>query len=102
MMTPFKSFVAAWIPACILLTLFASTVSGAYPCCKLLMLQPAHTRFTASYFVIEEPQLQTQWQNNAVNLVTWRKGVLDGIDGFDVEMARLSQNGLILVARNSE
>ncbi|KAF9554080.1 hypothetical protein CPC08DRAFT_766996 [Agrocybe pediades] len=67
--------------ACIVFTFFISTVS-------------------ANYFVINEPHLQTQWQNNAVNVVTWQKGVLDGIHGFDVEMARLSQNGLILVARN--
>lgn len=38
--------------------------------------------------------------NGATNLVTWEKGVLDGIYGFDVEMARMSQDGLMKLARN--
>ncbi|KAF8956775.1 hypothetical protein BDZ97DRAFT_1670982, partial [Flammula alnicola] len=54
----------------------------------------------ASYFVINEPQSKEQWVNNAAHLVSWQKGVLDGIYGFDVEMARMSQDGLTLVARN--
>lgn len=56
----------------------------------------------ASYFVISEPQLNTQWVNGGTNLVSWEKGLLDGINGFDVELARLSQDGLTLVARNGE
>ena len=54
------------------------------------------------YFLINEPAAQRQWVNNAANLVTWSKGLLDGIDGFDVEMARMSTDGLTLVARNGE
>jgi len=38
--------------------------------------------------------------NGATNLVTWEKGVLDGINGFDIEMARMSQDGLMKLARN--
>jgi len=55
---------------------------------------------SANYFIIDEPQASAQWSNNAANLVTWEKGLQDGINGFDVEMARLSTDGLTLVARN--
>ena len=55
---------------------------------------------SVGYFVIDEPAAQRQWVNNAANLVSWSKGVLDSINGFDIEMARMSTNGLVLVARN--
>jgi len=58
--------------------------------------------FTAGYFLIDEPALKREWSNNAANLVSWQKGVLDGIYGFDVEMARMSTDGLMLVARNGK
>jgi len=58
--------------------------------------------FTAGYFLIDEPGLKREWSNNAANLVSWQKGVLDGIHGFDVEMARMSTDGLMLVARNGQ
>ncbi|KAJ3570930.1 hypothetical protein NP233_g4088 [Leucocoprinus birnbaumii] len=54
----------------------------------------------SAYFQISEPQRNTQWVNNQANSVQWQKGLLDGINGFDVEMARLSTEGLLLVARN--
>ncbi|RDB17629.1 hypothetical protein Hypma_001185 [Hypsizygus marmoreus] len=54
----------------------------------------------SAYFIINEPTRESQWMNGIANPVTWRKGVLDGIDNFDVEMARLSRDGLTLVARN--
>jgi hypothetical protein len=52
--------------------------------------------------VISEPTRTSQWTNGVANPVAWRKGVLDGIASFDVEMARLSQDGLTFVARNGE
>src|SRR4051794_33661376 len=58
------------------------------------------TLHSAGYFVINEPNSKTQWVNNAANVVTWSKGLKDGIYGFDVELARMSQDGLRLVARN--
>ncbi|PPR01241.1 hypothetical protein CVT24_006005 [Panaeolus cyanescens] len=58
------------------------------------------TLHSAGYFVINEPNKNTQWVNNAANVVTWSKGLKDGIHGFDVELARMSQDGLRLVARN--
>jgi hypothetical protein len=54
------------------------------------------------YFIINEPAAQREWMNNAANLVSWSKGLLDGIHGFDVEIARMSTDGLTLVARNGE
>jgi hypothetical protein len=53
-----------------------------------------------AYFLIDEPHRDTQWVNNQANLIQWRKGLLDGVNGFDVEMARLSTDGLTLVAKN--
>lgn len=55
---------------------------------------------TSGYFIIDEPAAKQEWVNNAANLVSWSKGLLDGIGGFDVEMARMSTDGLTLVARN--
>ena len=55
---------------------------------------------TRSDFKILQPAAGTQWANGAANLVTWTKGVGDGIDGVDIEMSRISQDGLIFVARD--
>lgn len=57
--------------------------------------------FTA-YFVITAPTQDTQWVNGAANRVTWSKGVQDGIDEFDVELSRMTSDGLTFVARNGE
>ncbi|KAK0475080.1 hypothetical protein IW261DRAFT_1495358, partial [Armillaria novae-zelandiae] len=53
-----------------------------------------------SYFVINEPQSSAQWSNDAVNVVTWEKGVLDDITHFDMELMRLSQDGVTYIAYN--
>ncbi|KAG6856145.1 hypothetical protein H0H87_007150 [Tephrocybe sp. NHM501043] len=55
---------------------------------------------SSAYFVITEPTRQTQWTIGTSNTISWQKGVRDGITVFDVEMARLSTDGLTLVARN--
>jgi hypothetical protein len=55
---------------------------------------------SASYFEITNPAPGVQWVNDGVNVITWDKGLRDGINGFDVEMARMSQDGLMLLARN--
>lgn len=62
--------------------------------------KPSYFTLPADYFIISSPAAQSQWQNNVANLITWEKAVLDGIYGFDVEMARMSTDGLTLVARN--
>ena len=57
--------------------------------------------FTA-YFIIEQPQSSTQWVNNVPTLITWSKGVGDGVTMFDLEMTSMSQDGLSLIARNGK
>ncbi|EKM52234.1 uncharacterized protein PHACADRAFT_260468 [Phanerochaete carnosa HHB-10118-sp] len=53
------------------------------------------------YFIITQPAAGTQWANGAANLVTWTKGVGDGIDGVDIEMSRMSVDGLFFVAKDA-
>ncbi|TFK48119.1 hypothetical protein OE88DRAFT_1664487 [Heliocybe sulcata] len=53
-----------------------------------------------SYFEITSPSNGTQWVNGQANPVTWEKGLLDGITSFDVELARLSQDGLLYAAKD--
>jgi len=52
----------------------------------------------AAYFNIIEPQAGRQWQNGAANPVQWTKGLLDQIPTFDIEIGRLSVDGILLVA----
>ncbi|KAJ3717250.1 hypothetical protein DFJ43DRAFT_1134506 [Lentinula guzmanii] len=54
----------------------------------------------SSYFIINEPASSSQWSNGASNLISWTKGLEDGIGAFDVELARLTDDGLIFVARD--
>ncbi|KAI0633145.1 hypothetical protein C8Q77DRAFT_1122202 [Trametes polyzona] len=54
----------------------------------------------SSYFVINEPAKGAQWVNGAVNPISWTKGLLDGVRIVDIELSRLSQDGLIFVARD--
>jgi len=56
--------------------------------------------YASAYFVIQNPGNGTQLVNNVANLITWAKGVDDGIFGFDLEMTRMSKDGLFLIARN--
>ena len=55
-----------------------------------------------AYFVVSEPNRDSQWVNGLAHPVRWTKGVLDGITMLDVELARLTQDGLTFVARNGE
>jgi len=50
------------------------------------------------YFIITSPSTGSQWANGSPNVLTWVKGVDDGVDAFDLEMSRLSQDGLFLIA----
>lgn len=54
----------------------------------------------AAYFIVTEPTINTQWKNGQNNVVTWSKGLKDGISAFDIEMSRLSSDGLTLIAKN--
>jgi len=55
---------------------------------------------TSAYFMITEPTSSAVWANGAPNLISWTKGLLDGINTFDIEMTRLSQDGLTFIARD--
>ncbi|KAK0200655.1 hypothetical protein DFS33DRAFT_1353974 [Desarmillaria ectypa] len=52
----------------------------------------------SAYFFVTEPTEGGQWRNGEVNVISWEKGVLDGVDSFDVEMTRLSEDGLTYIA----
>ncbi|PBK93915.1 hypothetical protein ARMGADRAFT_928436, partial [Armillaria gallica] len=54
-----------------------------------------------AYFTIKEPQESTQWLNNAVNVLSWEKGIWDGLLFFDIEMVRLNAVGITYVAFNA-
>lgn len=56
----------------------------------------------AAYFIINEPTSSSEWSNGAANVVSWTKGLDDGIDAFDIEIARLTDDGLLFVARDGE
>ena len=56
----------------------------------------------AAYFIIQNPGNSTQLVNNVANVISWTKGAGDGIMGFDLEMTRMSVDGLFLIARNGE
>jgi len=56
--------------------------------------------YASAYFLIQSPGNTTQLVNNVANVITWTKGVDDGIFGFDLEMTRMSVDGLFLIARN--
>ncbi|KAH8115092.1 hypothetical protein DFH11DRAFT_1591365 [Phellopilus nigrolimitatus] len=53
-----------------------------------------------SYFKFNQPVQGTEWVNGQANPILWKKGLLDGVDTVDLELARLSSDGLILAALN--
>jgi len=53
-----------------------------------------------TYFNIQEPQAGRQWPNGVANPVQWKKGLLDDVPYFDIEIGRLSVDGILLVATN--
>ncbi|TDL27097.1 hypothetical protein BD410DRAFT_783284 [Rickenella mellea] len=62
-------------------------------------LLPLQTFATGnSYFIVNQPQQGSQWVNGQANPISWTKGLLDGVNSVDVELARLSSDGLIYVA----
>jgi len=66
-----------------------------------LLVLTALSGSASSYFVITEPTRTTTWVNGAANVVTWSKGLFDGVDFVDIEMSRLNTDGLTLIARNT-
>ncbi|KAG7441279.1 uncharacterized protein BT62DRAFT_937313 [Guyanagaster necrorhizus] len=67
---------------------------------RLLNLLPIPLVATvaSAYFEITSPSENAQWRNGGVNVISWEKGTLDGIDSFDIEMTRLSEDGLTYIA----
>lgn len=55
---------------------------------------------TIAYFVVTQPTPGAQWINGQTNALRWEKGLLDGIVGYDIELTRMSEDALILVAKN--
>ncbi|KAL5498168.1 hypothetical protein ACEPAH_2298 [Sanghuangporus vaninii] len=53
-----------------------------------------------SYFEFVQPTTGTEWINGEVHPIIWEKGLLDGVGMFDLELARLSQDGIIKAALN--
>ncbi|KAI0758750.1 hypothetical protein C8Q74DRAFT_1372677 [Fomes fomentarius] len=53
-----------------------------------------------SYFVVQTPGQGVQWSNNAINPITWEKSLLDGVSSTDIELARMSSDGLIFIAKD--
>ena len=66
-------------------------------------LEHGYNHSFAAFFVVDNPGSNgTQYTNNAAYAITWQKGANDNIFGFDLEMTRMSVNGLYLIARNGE
>ncbi|KAI0035389.1 hypothetical protein K488DRAFT_43331 [Vararia minispora EC-137] len=51
-------------------------------------------------FQVVQPTKNAQWANGNTYGVTWSKGLMDGVNIFDLELARMSTSGLILIAQN--
>ncbi|KAH7927612.1 hypothetical protein BV22DRAFT_1031670 [Leucogyrophana mollusca] len=77
-------------------------MSPTYPARVLSLLLVLLTSLSvhAQYFIVNQPGASSTWKNGAAYPVSWTKGLLDGIDTFDIELTRLSQDGLIYVAMN--
>ncbi|KAF6747301.1 hypothetical protein DFP72DRAFT_920418 [Ephemerocybe angulata] len=54
----------------------------------------------AAFFQITNPTTGTEWVDGQTNVVTWEKGLLDNIPGYDVELTRMSQDQILYVAKN--
>ena len=50
--------------------------------------------------MFHSPTTDTQWVNGLANPLSWSKGLLDGVNSVDIELARLSTDGLLKVALN--
>ncbi|TFY63169.1 hypothetical protein EVG20_g6429 [Dentipellis fragilis] len=53
-----------------------------------------------AYFKVTAPVQGTQWVNGQTYPMSWIKGVMDGVDTFDIELSRLSKGGLMFVAKD--
>jgi len=65
--------------------------------CAVWVWQITHA---SAFFLVLNPANGTECPNNVPIGITWTKGANDGIMGFDLEMTRMSVDGLFLIARN--
>jgi len=66
----------------------------------IVVFSPTHVLSDPSYFRINQPAKGAEWVMGDTNYASWTMGLGQGIDSFDVELARLSTDGLLFVARN--
>ena len=81
-----------------------SAADGGGECAGFLMIAPIVLLllvFTV-YFVVNTPTVNMEWVNGVANPLSWTKGKLDGLNGIDIELARLSVDGLYKVASNGK
>jgi len=69
-------------------------------CISIYLVLACLVASASSYFVVNTPSSNVAWVNGQSNLMTWTKGVQDGVEAFDLEMARLTVDGLIYVGMN--
>jgi len=55
-----------------------------------------------AYFVVNHPSSGEKWVNDQTNFLTWTIGATDALDVFDVQLTRMSTEGINYVARNGE
>jgi len=77
-------------------------LSSLWLCPILLSLLPSClAQNIPTYFIITSPSKGAVWSNNATNNIQWVVAVdVVPYGQFDVELARLSTDGLLFVARN--
>lgn len=67
---------------------------------SLPLSPPTFDHCSSVDFVVTAPTKGGQWANGAANVVSWIKGVGDGVDAFDIEMSRLTQDGIFYIAKD--
>lgn len=75
-------------------------LSPTYTLHLILLFLSCFSLQVSAWFIVTEPNKSTVWANGRTNVLRWNKGLLDGVHGFDVELSRMSRDGLTLVARN--
>ena len=101
MRSPSSILSSIWMVVCVVWVWQVTYTSGTSPIMTML-LNMVYNHSFAAYFIIETPGNGTQLVNNVTSAITWAKGVEDGIFGFDLEMTRMSVDGLYLIARNGQ
>lgn len=90
------------LPSCLAFILSLSLLPlAAHGCAYPRSSSYGHlSHFAPSDFIVTYPTQGVEVGNGQAFPITWSKGLLDGIDIFDLEFARMSTDGLILAARD--